>query len=223
MTITETTITTNRGTFAARTIGTDTNPLVLCLHGFPDYPATFDRLATDLAAASYRVVSTYMRGHASSPTTGSLAMADLAANLLALIDVLSPTTPVYLVAHDYGAQIAYEAITAHPNRFQAVANLAVEHPAIIGEALRKHPKELWTLCHIGLFQLKGFGEKWAARNNFAYIEKLWRRWAPGYSVPTDYLNEVKEVFRNSWPNPIAMYRAGVSTPQTRRSRYRYYS
>ena len=35
-------------------------PLVLCLHGFPDHPATFTSQLEALAAAGYRGVAPYM-------------------------------------------------------------------------------------------------------------------------------------------------------------------
>ena len=47
-----------------------------------------------------------------------------------------------------------------------------------------------------------------ARGDFAYVDELWRRWAPNFVFPPQHRAHVKDTLRASMPGPVAMYRAG---------------
>src|SRR5437764_3909097 len=85
-------------------------PLVLCLHGFPDYAFTYRYLLPVLAAAGFRGVAPFMRGYA--PTTaapdGRYQSVLLAQDTVALIVALGAERAC-LVGHDWGAQATYGA------------------------------------------------------------------------------------------------------------------
>ncbi|GAB2768817.1 alpha/beta fold hydrolase [Amycolatopsis magusensis] len=79
-------------------------PVVVCWHGFPDHPATFEPLAERLVAAGRRVVLPYLRGF--HPDTadaleygGSLTFA---ADAAAVARALDPDG-VDMIGHDVGA------------------------------------------------------------------------------------------------------------------------
>ena len=54
------------GDLKALTWGPKDGPLALCLHGFPDTPYGWRKVAPRLAAAGWRVVAPFMRGYAPS-------------------------------------------------------------------------------------------------------------------------------------------------------------
>lgn len=199
---------TARGTFGVRTAGSHSDPLVLCLHGFPDDASTFDALATELATTGHRVVAPYLRGYAPSPLDGSLAFDGLVADLGAILDALRPRGPVAYVGHDYGAQLGYAALTRWPERFRAAVLLAGVHPALIARNARRFPRQLWMSRYIVFFQLGRPAERAVARDDFAYVDRLWRRWSPGFTPPAEHLRTVKDTLRASMPAPVAMYRGG---------------
>lgn len=200
---------TPRGTFGVRSAGDPAAPLVLCVHGFPDDASTFDALAAGLVATGRRVVAPYLRGYAPSPLDGSLAFGDLVDDLGAILDALAPTGPVAYVGHDYGAQLGYAALTRWPERFAAAVLLAGVHPALITRNARRFPRQLWLSRYILFFQLRGLADRAVARDDFAYVDRLWRRWAgPGFSPPPEHLRTVKATLRASMPAPVAMYRGG---------------
>lgn len=201
------TIETSRGRFAARATG-EGERVAICLHGFPDDASTFDALAAALAGSGYRVVAPYLRGYAPSPLDGSLALDDLQADLMAVIDAVSADAPVSFVGHDYGAQIGYAAVARDAARFRAAAFLAGAHPELVMKNAGKHPRQWWMSRYIIFFQLRGLADRAVARREFAYIEALWRRWSPGFAMPRAHVERVKATFRASMPKPIEMYRAG---------------
>lgn len=204
----ESMIDTPRGRFAVRLAGAEGAPLALLLHGFPDDATTFDDLAGRLAAAGYRSVAPYLRGYAPSPLEGPLTLDALVEDLLSIIDTLSPGRPVFFVGHDYGAQIGYVAMNRAPDRFAAAVTLAGAHPAAINRNMRKLPRQWWMSRYIVFFQFGGIADRAVARGDFAYVERLWRRWAPGFNPPADHLVHVKATLRGSMPAPVAMYREG---------------
>lgn len=198
---------TRRGSFGIRRRG-EAGPLVVCLHGFPDDASTYDTLADSLAAAGRRVAAVNLRGYAPSPLDGPLGLDDLVQDLLCVVDELSPHEPVALVGHDYGAQLAYPALARAPHRFSAAVLLAGAHPAFAQRNARRSPRQLWMSRYLVFFQLGTYAERRVARDDFAYIDALWRRWAPGFTVPAEHLAHVKRTLAASMPAPVAMYRAG---------------
>ena len=182
---------------------------MLCVPGFPDDASPFAALAAGLADAGQRVVAPYLRGYAPSPLGGSLALPDLVEDLGAILDALAPTGPAAYVGHDYGAQLGYAALTRWPERFAAAVLLAGVHPALIERNARRLPKQLWLSRYILFFQLGGLADRAVARHDFAYVDRLWRRWAaPGFRPDPAHLARVKAPRGASRPAPVAMYRGG---------------
>lgn len=203
-----TTLQTARGSFGVRRCGTAGEPVV-CVHGFPDDAATFDGLAAALADAGHRVTAVNLRGYAPSPLDGPLDLEALVGDLLAVVDAVSPGEPVHLVGHDYGAQLGYPAMARAGHRFASAVLLSGAHPAYVRRNARRAPRQAWMSRYIAFFQLRGWADRRVARRDFAYVDRLWRRWAaPGWPPPPDHLGHVKRTLAASWPMPIAMYRAG---------------
>jgi pimeloyl-ACP methyl ester carboxylesterase len=202
-----TSLRTPRGDFGLRSHGTS-GEWVVCVHGFPDDASTYDGLAEALSANGYRVAAVNLRGYAPSPLTGSLALNDLVADLLAVVDALSPDEPVSLIGHDYGAQLSYPAMARAGHRFRTAVLMSGAHPAFVQRNARRSLRQLWRSRYIAFFQLGGLADRRVARNDFAAIDRLWRRWSPGFRFPTDHAAAVKHTLRASWPAPVAMYRAG---------------
>src|SRR3712207_7153421 len=57
---------------------------------------------------------------------------------------------------------------------------------------RRSPRQLWASRYIVFFQLGTYADRRVARNDFAYVDALWRRWAPGFTPPAGHLAHVKD-------------------------------
>ena len=194
---------TAHGRFAALAAGPADGPVVLCLHGFPDTPGTFDGLLAALAAAGFRAVAPWLRGYSPSPLEGEFGMAALAADLLALGEALGASR---VVGHDWGALAVYAALAQAPSRLSAVVTLAVPHPRAVRRNLLRNPAQLLRSRYILLFQLPG-AQGWLQRRDFAYVDALWRRWSPALVPAPEHLREVKATLAASGSAPLAHYRA----------------
>ena len=181
-------------------------PLVVCMHGFPDIPRTWEPLTEAFRDAGYHVVCPWLPGYAPSSLEGPFDPPLLSRTLLSFIDELSPDEPVRIVGHDWGSVIAQCAIVQRPERFRAAALLAVPHLLAFEENTKEHPGQLGRSAYMGLFQIPRLSDRLVTLRDFAFIERLWRKWSPGFDPGQDYFDELKLCLRSSMPAPLQYYR-----------------
>jgi pimeloyl-ACP methyl ester carboxylesterase len=179
-------------------------PLVLLLHGFPDTAHTWDHVRPRLAAKGYRAVSPFLRGY--RPTAIPDHDADnrtLAQDALALIEALGESRAI-LVGHDWGASAAYGAASLAPERIRKLIVVAIAHPATV----RPTPRKVWGVRHFFAYKLPGAARRFA-RNDFAALPAIYRRWSPTWSPPEREFEAVRSCFADPASLDAAMgyYRA----------------
>lgn len=169
-------------------------PVVLLLHGFPDSPASFASQLESLARSGYRAVAPTMRGYTpeAQPKDDDYHGIRMAEDVVAWAAALSDT-PVHLVGHDWGANIAYAAASLAPDHFASLTAIAVPHPVRFGEAFAADPAQQARSAYILAFQTPGFEEQILA-NDCAYLEALWRAWSPCWEIPSELLAAMKSTF-----------------------------
>lgn len=152
-------------------------PPVVLFHGFPDHPRSWDGVRAALAGAGFRAIAPYLRGY--HPTTvvegrgySALEIAEDAGALLDALGVPSAT----LVGHDWGASVVWGAAALTPERVTAIVPVGIPHP----QALKPTPALAWFARHFVAFKMP-WAEAMARRDDFAYIEALYRRWSPAWS------------------------------------------
>lgn len=195
--------------FTARSLGA--GPLVLLLHGFPDSERSFDLQLPALAAAGYRAVAVRMRGYEpqSQPADGDYHTAAMARDVIAWIDGLGADR-VHLVGHDWGAIVAQAAAAMAPERFLSLSILAVPRLGPLARLIRTDRQQRRRSLYGLFFQWAGISDFYVHWRSFAYLERLWRRWSPGWAIPAATLDEVKAVFGAPGVVPAALsyYRQG---------------
>jgi pimeloyl-ACP methyl ester carboxylesterase len=102
-------------------------PLVLLCHGWPGYWRTWRHQMHALAAAGFRAVAPDMRGYGQTEAPASVdaySIFHLVGDLVGLVQQLG-SEQAYLVGHDWGANVVWNAATMRPDLFPAVAALSV--------------------------------------------------------------------------------------------------
>jgi pimeloyl-ACP methyl ester carboxylesterase len=188
-------------------------PIVVCLHGFPDLPRTWAPLTEVFRDEGYHVVCPWLPGYAPSSLEGPFDPPALARAFLSFVEELSPIEPVRVVGHDWGSLIAQCALAQWPERFRAAALLAFPHTLAFEENIKEHPRQLGRSAYMGLFQLPFLSDRLVELHDFAFIERLWRKWSPGFDPGEDYFDELKLCLRSSMPAPLKCYRA-LRSPKT---------
>jgi pimeloyl-ACP methyl ester carboxylesterase len=154
-------------------------PDIVLLHGFPDTPYSWSGIEAALVDAGWRVTVPWLRGyHNDTIVPGRCYDAEtLGRDGVGLLDAIGASRAV-LVGHDWGALVTYVAATLAPDRVRAIVTSGIPHPSV----LRRTPTAMWAVRHFLALKLP-----WAARscrrNDFAYFDRLYRRWAPNWSGP----------------------------------------
>jgi pimeloyl-ACP methyl ester carboxylesterase len=166
-------------------------PLVIALHGFPDQPRTFRYQIQALAAAGYHVIAPFARGYAPTdvPPDGPYESAALVADALALIDALGRGRPVILMGHDWGAVAAHGAAAIAPEKIAKLITIAVPH-GLFTQSLVTNPTQQRRSWYMYFFQT-AFAEQAVERDNYAFLDRLWQEWSPGWRYPTAEMDSVK--------------------------------
>jgi pimeloyl-ACP methyl ester carboxylesterase len=157
-------------------------PLVLLLHGYPDDAWSWEHQFQAMVDAGYRVVAPFLRGYPPTeiPANGFYDRATLANDVKGLIEALNGGSPVYLVAQDWGAAIAWGVLGAYPELVRRAVILAVPHPVEIRRTLRSSPRHAVRSFHWFLFQLPWLPERICRAFGFAFIGFLWWLWSPRF-------------------------------------------
>jgi len=169
-------------------------PVALCLHGFPDHARSFREQFEPLTRAGFRAVAPTLRGYepSSQPSDADYNVVRMAEDVLGWIDHLGEEK-VHLIGHDWGAIISYALAALAPERLHSLTTVAIPHMGRVQrEGFRKLPSQLRNSWYVFFFQLPGLADYVVQRKNWAFIDKLWRDWSPGWQIPRDEIELVKQ-------------------------------
>ena len=179
-------------------------PLVLCLHGFPDHARSFRFQLPALAKAGFRAVAPYLRGYAPTDVPeGPYQSAALAKDAAALIEALSPDEPAFVFGHDWGALATYGAAQLVPQRIRKIATAAVPHGPQLMQAVVTSYEQMRRSWYIFMFQMPT-AEMAVAHDGFAFLDRMWADWSPGWKLPADEMAALKETFGKPGVLPAAL-------------------
>jgi pimeloyl-ACP methyl ester carboxylesterase len=177
--------------FAYLADGPPDGPLALCLHGFPDTAHTWRYLLPDLADAGYHAVAPFMRGYAptSIPDDGRYQTGALSRDANRLHEALGGGDDAVLIGHDWGALAAYGAVAHEPHRWRRVVTAAVPPTQSVMESFFSYD-QLRRSWYTFFFQ-SPLAEAALPLDGYAFIDRLWADWSPGYDASWD-VARVKE-------------------------------
>jgi len=149
-------------------------PLVLFLHGFPEFWYAWRRQLLPVAEAGFHAVAVDLRGYHLSDKP--LRVCDYALDRLALdIAELIPALGAeraFVVGHDWGGGVAWHFAMRHPERLARLAILNAPHPEKFLQALRSW-NQLRRSWYMFAFQLPWLPEWAIRRKNFAVLRRAW--------------------------------------------------
>ncbi len=175
-------------------------PLVVLLHGFPEFWYSWRRQLPALAAAGYRVVAPDMRGYNLSDRPADWRAYDtslLAGDIAGLVRALGEER-AHVVGHDWGAAVAYAVAMLHPEVVQRLAILNVPHPERMLSGLRTL-RQLRKSWYMFFFQLPFLPERLIARDGFSFAKRSLRAGSPGSFSDADL-----ERYVEAWSQPGAL-------------------
>lgn len=131
-------------------------PLVVMIHGYPDFSGSWTYLTPKLNDA-YRVVAVDTRGYnLSSQPVGveNYEMPKLVADIDAVIKAEGYEKATVL-GHDWGGSIAWMYAFTHPEKLDNLIILSTPHPVLFMERMRTDPQQQATSQYARNFQKEG--------------------------------------------------------------------
>jgi len=193
--------------------GDESDPLVVLLHGFPEFWYGWHRQIAPLVEAGYRVVVPDQRGYnASEKPDGvrSYRLSELVGDVVGLVESEGGDS-AHVVGHDWGAVVAWHLALSRPEVVDRLGIVNVPHPTAYRETLRSNLAQLRRSWYVFYFQLPRIPEWLSARDDFAFWVSALRDGArPGTFSDADIAR-----YRTAWSQdgaPRAMinwYRALV--------------
>ncbi|WP_187971900.1 alpha/beta fold hydrolase [Aquibium microcysteis] len=181
--------------------GDPSRPLILCLHGFPEYWAAWSGVMAELADAFFLVAPDQRGFNLSFKPKGEEAYRtrNMVADLAALADHLSPDRPFVLAGHDWGASVAYAYAFSHPLRLTHLVIANGAHPVCFQRAILEDEGQRSASQYFHTLRAPGAAAR-MAQNDFARTMKM----LAGFSR-TDWLTpESAAGYRAAWAQPGAM-------------------
>ncbi|MPZ86974.1 MAG: alpha/beta fold hydrolase [Nitriliruptorales bacterium] len=177
-------------------------PLVVLLHGFPEFWYSWRNQIPALRAAGYRAVALDLRGYGESDKPEDLnayrseILASDVANVIAAYGCERAT----VVGHDWGGMVAWFTALARPEVVERLVIANAPHPARYNRALRS-PAQLARSSYIGLFQLPALPELLLGGRRSALLRRLLRSAA---TRPGAFTEDDLQRYADSFAQPGAL-------------------
>lgn len=182
-------------------------PLIVLLHGFPEYWYSWRLQIPFLAELGYTVIAPDLRGYNDSdkPATG-YDVQTLLRDIVGLIKGLGYEKAI-IVGHDWGGVLAWKFAMYYPSMTDRLIVLNAPHPKAFQRELRTltQLKKSW---YVFLFQIPWFPEYMLGRNKAVAIGRLIKESAVQ-----------KDAFP---PNVLAHYQEAMSKPHALTASLNYY-
>jgi pimeloyl-ACP methyl ester carboxylesterase len=182
--------------------GPEDGPLVILLHGFPEFWYGWREQILPLAEAGYRVLVPDQRGYhiSDKPRKRRDYKLDvLARDVVGLIDD-ADREEAMLVGHDWGGLVAWHTAMVRPDRVARMVILNAPHPAAFRAALRSSREQRKRSQYIFWFQFPGLAERRMAKNGY----ELLKRALQGTSRQGTFSDSDLENYVEAWSAPGAL-------------------
>ena len=185
-------------------------PLIVLLHGFPEFWFGWRLQIAPLAATGFRVVAPDLRGYnlSSRPDGVEAYTADrLADDIVGLVRERGAESAL-LVGHDWGGTVAWTMAMNHPEVVDRLAILNAAHPRRLQQGLH-NPNQLRKSWYFFFFAIQGLPEEVVHARNWHFFRHFLQEARPPYT------DEEIERYVEAWSQPgaatamINYYRASV--------------
>ncbi len=196
--------------------GPNDGPLVILLHGFPEFWYGWRNQIAPLAERGFHVVAPDQRGYNLSDKPKGIASYDLnelAADVIGLADYFGEET-FAVVGHDWGASVGWWLAEQHARRVRRLAVLNAPHPVLWLEAMRNNPVQKRKSSYVRVFQFPYLAELLIGLDRSKMLAKGFHS-----SIRQDAFTETDlQQYRTAWSQPGALtaminyYRALLRRP-----------
>jgi pimeloyl-ACP methyl ester carboxylesterase len=196
--------------------GTRGQPLMLLLHGFPEYWGAWEELLPRFAATHWAVAPD-LRGYNLSSQPAAVAayrIREIVGDLEGLVAALGYSRAI-VVAHDWGGAAAWQWAIAQPHRVERLVVLNSPHPVPFARDLVASPAQQQASAYMNWLRAPG-SETALAKRDFKVLEDFFlqmrREDAPWYT--RERAARYRAVWRRGLTGAVNYYRASPLFPPT---------
>lgn len=177
-------------------------PLVVLLHGFPEFWYGWRRQIGPLAEAGYRVVVPDQRGYNRSDKPDGLAAFNIDVLVDDVIGVIETAgrDDATVIGHDWGAAVAWWLASTVPESVDRLVTMNVPHPVVFRRFLTRDPRQMLRSWYMFYFQLPRLPEWGFSRNDYSLGTRVLRATSRAGAFTDDDLDR----YREAWSNPGAV-------------------
>jgi pimeloyl-ACP methyl ester carboxylesterase len=196
--------------------GPEDGPLVILLHGFPEFWFGWRNQIMPLAQAGFRVAAPDQRGYnlSEKPVNLSAYRVDrLAGDVVGLTQALGREKAI-IVGHDWGGIVAWTMAVLYPQRVSRLVALNAPYHMVTPRVIWRNPAQLRMSAYIFLFQIPLFAEAILRNDHWGLLTRALR----STSRPGAFSDVAIERYRQAWWRKGAMtamlnwYRALLRRP-----------
>jgi epoxide hydrolase 4 len=181
--------------------GPKDGPLVILLHGFPEFWYGWRYQIPYLASAGYRVWVPDQRGYNLSDKPAGVAayrIDVLAADVIGLVKAAGRER-TFLVGHDWGGAVAWWAAAYYPQCVDRMVVINAPQVAVMWKHLRHNPAQLLRSWYIFFFQIPWLPEAVARLGDWKMVVEALRQ----SSRPNTFSEADLEIYKQAWSQPKA--------------------
>lgn len=180
-------------------------PLVVLIHGFPDYWATWKPLMATLNKAGYRTAALDNRGYNLSDKPegeAAYAMPNLVGDVAAVIEAEGQKNAI-IVGHDWGAAISWQVVFTRPDLVNRLIIMSVPHPVGFAREMATNVEQQKNSQYARNFQQPGFEKYLTPEGLVGWVKD-----------PTEKARYVEAFKRSSIVGMLNYYRANYPKTTT---------
>lgn len=178
------------------------DPLVVFLHGFPEFWYEWHDYVEPFVDAGYRVLVPDQRGYNRSDKPAgvrSYRIGELSGDVVDLV-ASEGRGSAHVVGHDWGGGVAWDIALRYPDTVDRLGIINAPHPTAFEQTLRSNPTQVARSWYVVLFQLPLLPEWYARRNEYAVLRSALR----DGSRPETFTEADFERYRRAWAEDGAL-------------------
>jgi pimeloyl-ACP methyl ester carboxylesterase len=197
-----TNVKTNGVTLHVVQAGREDAPLMILLHGFPEFWYGWKQQIDPLVALGYRVWVPDQRGYNLSDKPKGIRAYNLdetSADVIGLIDAAG-CEKVIVIGHDWGAAVTWWLANKYPERLEKIVILNVPHHKVFAKTLRASGEQRRKSRYMVFFQIRWLPEILIRLDGW----RAFTRQTLLSSRPGTFSNADLEEYRKAWSQPGAL-------------------
>ncbi len=198
------------------TAGDRADPVLVLLHGFPEYWYGWREVIGPLVDAGYRVLVPDQRGYNRSEKPDGVSAYRTDELTRDIVDLLATEAcdTAHVVGHDWGGIIAWELACRFPEVIDRLAVVNAPHPTAYRRQLLSNPEQLRRSWYAACVQLPWLPELACRYDDYRLLERALR----GTAAPGTFTDGELTRYRRAWDRTGALtgmlnwYRAALRYP-----------